>query len=66
MELKKRNRLQYDIAHKKIKEAIHLIADEGGELSVANVARRAGVCVSTAYNHDCTEMIRQVLEIKET
>ena len=58
-------RLNYDATHKKLLETIADIKNEGGKLTVRNVASRAGVCAATAYNHNCPKMIREALGIEE-
>lgn len=57
-------RLNYEATHKKLREAIDSIIKEGEELTVSKVAKKAGVCLSTAYNHECQEMIRQAISGK--
>ena len=58
-------RLNYDATHKRLLDTVADIKNEGGSLTVRNVAARAGVCVATAYNHKCPEMIREALGIEE-
>lgn len=65
MKLIKGYRLNYEATHKKLLDATACIMQEGGELTVRNVAKCAGVCVATAYNHKCPEMIREALGIEE-
>ena len=59
------NSSNYDATHKKLLDTVADIKNQGGRLTVRNVAAHAGVCVATAYNHKCPEMIRQALGIEE-
>lgn len=55
-------RLNYQLTHKKLENAIRLIIKENGILTVKSVAKRVGVCESTAFNHKCSEMILELLK----
>ena len=54
--------LNYEITHNKLIHAIKEIKCEGGTMSVREVSKRVGVSVSTAYKHQCQELIRQALK----
>lgn len=56
------DRLDYEYTHTKIKKAIDTLLASGGKLSVKKVADLAGISKSTAYNHGCDEMIREILK----
>lgn len=58
---KKSSRLNYEVNHKKIKEAVERIVEKENAPTVKMVAKEAGVSVATAYSHKCQDMILEEL-----
>ncbi|MGN0266248.1 MAG: hypothetical protein ACI4D7_01075 [Lachnospiraceae bacterium] len=66
MEPQKSLRLNYELTEKKLLAAAKRLAERYAEsnepISVRKVAKEAGVSLSTAYKHDCLNMIRNAIE----
>ena len=54
-------KLNYQLTHIKIKNAIIRVIEKGDKPTVKAVAKEAGISVSTAYSHKCQEMILEIL-----
>lgn len=54
-------RISYENVHRRLQDAIKGLEAEGVEMSVAEVAKRAQVSLSTAYNHKVRDMILNVM-----
>ena len=57
----KRYRLNYKVTDKKLKDAVTRIIENGIDPTVKLVAEEAGVSLSTAYAHQCQELILEIL-----
>ncbi|MGN0315689.1 MAG: hypothetical protein ACI4EG_13005 [Fusicatenibacter sp.] len=57
----KRYRLNYKVTDRKLREAVIRIIESGVDPTVKLVAQEAGVSLSTAYTHNCQEMILEEL-----
>lgn len=62
MDKKSNVRLNYEATHKRIEKVIQKMVDEGDALTVSNVAKRAGICLATAYNHKVREMLLEIIK----
>lgn len=59
-------RLNYELTERKLLSAVEKIISSDNEISIRRVAELAGVSISTAYKHNCTEMIRMALDKRES
>lgn len=57
----KRYRSNYRLTNDKIKDTVIELIKEKGDTTVREVAERAGVSISTAYDHRCPDMILEMV-----
>lgn len=57
----KRYRLNYKVTDQKLREAVIRVIKSGRDPTVKMVAEEAGVGITTAYTHNCQEMILEEL-----
>lgn len=58
---KKGYTLRYEITDKKIRNTVKKLIESGKDPTVREVAKEAGVGITTAYTHKCQDMILEEL-----